>query len=90
METTRFPTNFLTTVKVTFVVQQRWGNGQDWSDVRYVSASHTPERAAEKAKRYRAEIERGDFNNKYGEQCPQPQLRIQQRVSEWTPLTIEI
>lgn len=90
MDTNRQPANFLTTVKLSFVIQQRWGNGQDWRDARYVSASSTMERAIEKAASYRAGIARGEYFDGSPEPTVQPQLRIVQRVSEWTPLAVEV
>jgi hypothetical protein len=88
--TARHEPNFLTTTKITFVIQQRWADGQDWSDAHYVSASHTVERAMEKAAKYRAGIAKGHYYDGKEDNTIQPQLRIQQRVSEWTPLHFEV
>lgn len=92
METTakRFEPNFLTTTKITFAVQERWADGQPWRDAHYISASHSVERAMEKAAKYRAGIAKGHYWDGSEDNTIQPQLRIVQRVSEWTPLHYEI
>ena len=88
--TERHETNFLTTVKILFVIEQRWADGQAWIEARYVSPSHTVERAKEKAAKYRAGIAKGLYFDGAEDPTVQPQLRIVQRVSEWTPLHFDI